>query len=221
MDEERDSRKIGIPRPISQILPAIRASILPKRENASETTGLPSLDRQDANSIGTQHGGTGVATSPSLPMAGFGLPDNAVTLRRSLSRLCVWAETSRFGDHGFEGVEMKSVTVRPGSNPASVRDCLSQMESLCRRCPPDLAAKKLTELRALTVSRARGETDMALMAAAYTQRMMEYPADVVVAACDGWANREEFWPSWAELKGECDKRMRGRLQIRDALRSAA
>jgi hypothetical protein len=29
------------------------------------------------------------------------------------------------------------------------------------------------------------------------------------------------WPAWAELKAECDKRVRGRLQIRDALRRAA
>ncbi len=141
-----------------------------------------------------------------------------MSLRLSLSRLLVWEERSLFGEHGFYDVKISDVAVRPGSDPATVRTVRAELERLCRRAGPDLAAKKLTELRALTVSRARGDIDTSLMAAAYTQRLAEYPPDVVVAACDGWANREEFWPSWAELKAECDKRMRGRDQIRDALR---
>jgi hypothetical protein len=68
--------------------------------------------------------------------------------------------------------------------------------------------------------RARDGVDVELMAGAYTERLARYPADVVTAACDAWADREQFWPAWAELKAECDKRMRGRLQIRAALARA-
>lgn len=91
------------------------------------------------------------------------------------------------------------------------------IERICAPCDPKLAVRKLAELRAMTIARARDDMDNELVGAAYAERLKQYPADVVVAACDGWANREEFWPSWAELKAECDKRMRGRLQIRAAL----
>jgi hypothetical protein len=109
--------------------------------------------------------------------------------------------------------------VAPSADRQTIAHCKAEIDRLCRPCNGQLAAKKLTELRALTVHRARDGIDVELMAGAYLQRLAQYPADVVVAACDGWANCEEFWPSWAELKAECDKRMRGRLQIKRALAS--
>jgi hypothetical protein len=110
------------------------------------------------------------------------------------------------------------VAVREGADPQYVGQCLARVEALCSPCDPREAAVKLAELRVLTVHRARDGNDMELMAQAYTNRLAEYPGDVVTAATKAWADREEFWPSWAELKAECDKRMRGRLQIREALR---
>lgn len=140
-------------------------------------------------------------------------------LARSLEPLIAWGTASVFGSHGFEGVRVTDVAVRAHADPKAIAWCLERIEGMCEPSEPNLAAKKLAELRVLTVHRARDAGDMELMAGAYTQRLAEYPADIVVAACDGWANREEFWPSWAELKAECDKRMRGRAQIRIALRA--
>lgn len=108
--------------------------------------------------------------------------------------------------------------MRPGADPQHVSQCLARIESLCLPCDRWVAAEKLAELRVLTVHRARDGNDTELMAQAYTDRLAQYPADVVIAATKAWSDREEFWPSWAELKAECDKRMRGRVQIRDALR---
>lgn len=118
----------------------------------------------------------------------------------------------------FEGVAVKDVAVRPGFDLAELERHAAAVERLCAPAGTDLASKKLTELRALTAHRAKDDGDMVLTAVAYTQRLAQYPADVVAAACDGWADREQWWPSWAELKAECDKRMRGRLQIRETLR---
>jgi hypothetical protein len=98
---------------------------------------------------------------------------------------------------------------------------LAKVMALCDPCDPQLAARKLAELRVLTAHRARDGIDVELMAGAYTERLAAYPQDIVVAAVDGWANREEFWPTWAELKAECDKRMRGRKMIRQALVEAS
>lgn len=138
-------------------------------------------------------------------------------LEHSLAPLLVWGETSIIGSHGFEGVSITGVKVRDGADPQYVSQCLGKVMALCDPCDPQLAARKLAELRVLTAHRARDGVDVELMAGAYTERLAAYPADIVVAAVDGWANREEFWPTWAELKAECDKRMRGRKMIRQAL----
>lgn len=116
------------------------------------------------------------------------------------------------------GVAITDVAIKPGADPAVVSQCLVQAESLCAPCKPNFAGQKLAELRVLTAHRAKDGVDMELLAQAYTTRLAEYPPDVVAAATKAWADREQWWPSWAELKAECDKRMRGRLQVRDALR---
>jgi hypothetical protein len=114
-------------------------------------------------------------------------------------------------------VSITGVRIHKNADPMDVERCFGQILALCDPCDPLLAARKLAELRVLTAHRARDGVDVELMAGAYTERLAAYPADIVVAAVDGWANREEFWPTWAELKAECDKRMRGRKMIRQAL----
>jgi hypothetical protein len=137
-----------------------------------------------------------------------------------LGSLLEWQEKSLFSNAGWEGVEITDMTVRSGSDLTLVGKALAAFENLCAPSRDDLAARKLLELRALTVHRAWNDDDVELMAGAYASRLAWYPPDVIVAACDAWADREEFWPAWAELKAECDKKMRRRLQIRSALRAA-
>jgi len=138
-----------------------------------------------------------------------------------LEPLLVWGERTVTGSDGqFDGTERTGVAVVHGHGREIIQHALEQVNEICRPCPSNLAAQKLAELRVLTIHRARDSVDVELLAGAYMQRLGEYPADVVVAACDAWSDREEFWPSWAELKAECDKRMRGRRQIRNALLEA-
>ncbi len=138
-------------------------------------------------------------------------------MQRLLAASLVWSETSRFSEFGFEGVGLADVRVSVRATPAMVAQCREAVDRLCRPCGAKVAGGKLTELLALTVSRSRSDVDREAMAVAYTQRLAQYPEDVVVRACDRWADREEFWPSWAEIKGECDKLMRGRAKVREAL----
>jgi len=142
-------------------------------------------------------------------------------LARLLAPLLSWGEASLFSGEQFDGTSITGVIVVPGAPRQAVEKALAHVEAICRPCHTDLAAQELAHLRVLTVHRQRDPKEMGLMAVAYTQRLAEYPTDVVIDACKAWADREEFWPSWAELKAEADKRMRGRLQIRDALRRAA
>lgn len=76
---------------------------------------------------------------------------------------------------------------------------------------------ELTGLRALTKSRASDGDDLKLLLTAYTQRLRAYPADVVREVLTSWANRETFFPSWAELKGELDRLSNWRVRTRAVL----
>jgi len=220
-DQEQGSERTGSQRRLSQILPEIRDSIRLRREIVSETTGLPSPERQDESSTGKRHGGTGVALRPDASTVlakAFELP--AGTLAHSLEPLLEWRETSLYGSHGFEGVRIEDVKIWDGATRAQVLGLLKSVEAVCMPCDAKFAAQKLSELRVLTAHRARDGSDVELLAAAYTHRLAEYPADVVDMACNRWADANPFWPTWAELKNELDKRMKGRKQIHAALRAA-
>lgn len=209
-------------------MPQVRASIPTPLPRHSPTTleGDAAETRNElmpaGKSVGVS-GATPTLTEDQRLEQAFGLPSQCPKSKRSLGELLkpliAWGERSLISEYGFEGVEITDVKV-VWNLPNRVQTALAAIEATCAPCEPTAAAKKLTELRLLTVQRSKGEADLKLIAAAYTPRLAQYPADVVAAACDAWANREEFWPSWAELKAECDKRMRGRIQIRDALRKA-
>ncbi len=141
-------------------------------------------------------------------------------LARSLAPLIVWGDVTLYGSHGFEGVRICDVKVADGVSKQQVAAMLKPLEAFCMPCDPKFAARKLAELRVLTAHRARDGSDVELLAAAYTNRLAEYPQDVVEVACNRWADANQFWPTWADLKNELENRMRGRKQIRDALRAA-
>lgn len=223
-DLEQGYRQTSSLRPIGELLPKLKASHLREPSQSSAITGEQLPVPAPRSSIGTQRGATGAGvpqtTAERQPEVArvFGLPPSATSLARSLGRLISWQDASIYSGDEFAGVSIKNVAVRPGFDLAEVQRHAVAVERLCEPAGTDLATQKLTELRALTAHRAKGDNDMVLTAVAYTQRLAQYPADVVAAACDGWADREQWWPSWAELKAEADKRMRGRLQIRETLR---
>lgn len=217
------SLRTGRLQSISSAMQATLAA-MPTRPQPLPTTGTPRTAARPSSGTGMQRSGRGVAVRPNgdqVPevIRAFGLPmETAGTLGPLLAPLLSWGETSLFANEQFDGTSITGVVVRPGAPRQAVEKALAHVESTCRPCHADLAAQELAHLRVLTVHRARDPKEMQLVAVAYTQRLAEYPVDVVIAACKAWADREEFWPSWAELKAEADKRMRGRLQVRDALR---
>ncbi len=140
-------------------------------------------------------------------------------LARSLAPLIVWGDVSLYGSHGYEGARITDVKVADGVSRQQAAAMLKPLEAFCMPCDAKFAARKLAEMRVLTAHRARDGSDVELLAAAYTHRLAEYPEDVVEEACNRWTDANKFWPTWADLKEELDKRMRGRKQIRDALRA--
>lgn len=222
MDEERESPKLGSLRKLGSLLPRALALIPSEPVTSSETTGSADPVHSLPSRIGTPHGGTGFAVlqdKEKAPLAAFDLP--SPTLRHLLGPLIVWGEQSVTGTDGqFEGTDITGVAVVNGADRSVVQSNLSEIKRICEPGGSAFAAQKLAELRALTVHRAKDGGDAKMMAVAFSQRLAAYPQDVIDKACNGWADREEFWPSWAELKAECDKRMRGRLKIKAALERA-
>lgn len=223
MTNEQNSQKTGGLRPMAGLMQATRVSIQKRSLTASLITSAKDAaeTRNELPTAGRDAGGRGAivtltARAERLART-FGLPlPKEARLAHSLSLVLDWQEKSLYGDHGFERAKITDVQVRSG---ADVAGCLEQIEALCHPCGPQFAAVKLAEMRVLTAHRARDGTDIELTATAYTQRLAEYPADVVVAACEAWTNANPFWPAWSELKDRCDRKMACRLELRDALRA--
>ena len=225
MSNESNSPETGSPQALGAVMRVTRGSIQRAYRMDSSTTS-PKEKAAMKNALLTDGNGAGgrgaIANRETSPVVlkEFGLPAQAATLAHSLAPLLVWGSKSLFSSHGYEGSAVTDVRVRAGADPQYVEQCLAQVEALCRPCGGPFAGRKLAEMRALTAHRARDGVDVDVMATAYTVRLSEYPTDVVDHACNAWTNANPFWPTWAELKDELDKRMRGRQQIRDALRLA-
>lgn len=103
------------------------------------------------------------------------------------------------------------------SNPplALRASALAELQHFMAPAPPRAVERWLVELSLIT-SRRQDDTDTeALRLAAYSDRLAAYPADVVreVLLVMVW----RWWPSWAELKPECDKLAGPRRRVQNAL----
>jgi hypothetical protein len=85
--------------------------------------------------------------------------------------------------------------------------------------PPSEAVIKqeLARLRASTKSRESDNDDVAMGFQVLAEECSEYPADVVVWALRGWAKRERFYPSLAEVRDLLQRGARRRESLAKSL----
>jgi hypothetical protein len=122
-------------------------------------------------------------------------------------------------DGQFEANYPTALAVRDDADPAEVDALLDDFESLCATDDGSVAAREITRLRAMTAHGRDGEdANTEITAMVYMEDLSEYPPDIIVAACKACRDRDKWFPAWADLKAECDKRARGRRDILDALR---
>lgn len=125
-------------------------------------------------------------------------------------------KNDRGADGQFESTFI-GTEILPGVPKADLERSFTIVAASCAPADPQTVAAALHRLKLLTKSRELPGKDAELQAAAFFDQVSTYPADVVVDACEVWAAREVFFPSWAELKAELDRRMQRRLALKRAL----
>lgn len=190
--------------------------------NSETTTGAEAVPSR----IGTQLGAHGCGTLESFQIAAWLADrspqdvDKAAVSRASRHGVGLRVITEARFPRDEKGDRLPMVVIVKG---CEVTGSLSQAgpvaDDLARFCTPAPRSEIeawLAELSVIVVRRQSDELDDALRLTAYTNRLAEYPADVVHDALlkRSW----QFWPSWHELEAVCRELSAPRRAMMDALR---
>ena len=93
------------------------------------------------------------------------------------------------------------------------------LQAMMRPLPADDLPMELSRMEALTV-RPSTLRDVALVAAAYLERLSEYPADAVLWALREWPRRSKWFPAWKELEVLLEERTAPRRMMLEAVERA-
>jgi hypothetical protein len=108
----------------------------------------------------------------------------------------------------------------PAKTPAAeamIEQARQALDAALVPAEPAAVLKMLARLKISTSSRNRDGDDAKLERRVFADELRHYPLDVVDEACRRWARREQWWPSIAEIVGECDRLVNWRRVTREAL----
>lgn len=191
----------------------------------SETTGQAEQETLPA-SIGSKLGEIEFAISPTVAnkaevsawLAGK-TPEQADKAMVSLVRQCgakVSVERrTMFPETG--GFRSEIVAVHVHGEPLP-KDQIDRLHGFLTPADTGQIERWIARLSVMTARRNDDDMTEALRLRAYTERLEEYPADVVKAALneDLW----KFFPTWQELHAVLEQKVRTRRQIMEAAKSA-
>ncbi len=218
-------RRLGDLMPRTLPSPADSGSTPEPSPTSSPTTGTRSLAERVSSSIGMQRGATGaVALSPERAMAMLDpeAVDRALvaSLPPSLASICQEVERTWTDPvYGFD-YEVTGYSFGAGILDASDDDLRTARNTVAvyMRPPSEVVIKQeLARLRASTKSREADNDDVAMGFQVLAEECSEYPADVVVWALRGWAKREVFYPSLAEVRDLLQRGSRRRESLAKSL----
>ncbi len=216
-NEERGLSQLGSP--LSKIVSSLQVvdSTQDIPPNSSATGGLPSRAERESNLTGLRRGGRGVATRPSGPPSVWqadraveaSLPEPLKTLLQSRAKY----------DSEFDAL-LRYEPLPPAKTPAAeamIEQARQALDAALAPAEPAAVLKMLARLKISTSSRKRDGDDAKLERRVFADELRHYPLDVVDEACRRWARREQWWPSIAEIVGECDRLVNWRRVTREAL----
>lgn len=136
----------------------------------------------------------------------------------SIRSACREKIRSLIGEYGFEAAAIELELVG-AVDPAELAHAQAMVETALTPCRPEIAKRELARLRASVCTREADQGNLNLTFAAYAEALIEYPPDVVITACQEWAQRERFWPALAEILAVCDRLASPRRRLREAVRA--
>lgn len=127
-------------------------------------------------------------------------------------------QTIRGSDGQYEASTLGQFRISPGMTVDEMRRDLSTVNASLQFAPENQVAAHVARLMVRTKLRTQGEAEANLLAETLVMDLRHYPADVVGWACDQWPKLGNvFFPSWAELRALCERRVDARRRLKKAL----
>jgi hypothetical protein len=107
---------------------------------------------------------------------------------------------------------------------AQQQEAITAVDFSMRSAPEALIAKALYELRVVTRGRANRETgDDEAEAIIFTERLRQFPADIVLDTLRNWHARSDgqWWPTWHDLHKAIEPQATARRMLAEHIRSGA
>lgn len=191
--------------------------------SASATTGLPAPVRKASSSIGRPRGATGVAAKRSVSELLDGSDPEATDqallagLRRLIGESMRPLERERIDPvYGYDvevvGYRWEATPLEPALTAA--RELIAQ--ATVPMAPAQLKGE-IARLKASTKARAEQADELTLTMAVLAEECALWPADVVRSALRGYAARETWFPSLAELRDQLQRHGRNRRLLAQAM----
>jgi hypothetical protein len=214
-NEERGLSQLGSP--LSKIVSSLQVvdSTQDTPPNSSATGGSLSPARKASNSTGLQRGGRGAGGKPSVYQH-----DRVAEAQLTLP-VRSWLKDNEVVEivHGEDGQFEEARLVRYEGDCDCVTDAdRAVLDAAMVPATDQQLVPLLATLWEMTSHAQSGGDNLKLKFRGFARLLQQdYPADVAVEAIQRWQDREKWWPSWAELKGECDRLANWRRVTREAL----
>ncbi len=123
-------------------------------------------------------------------------------------------------DGQHERTDLGSFVIDPGMTTEEMQRDLNVVVDSLQFSEENEIAKHVARLMVRTKMRIQGESEARLLAETMVMDLRIYPIDAVAWACEPWVQGGEegkFFPSWAELRELCERRVSGRQRLKKAL----
>ena len=130
-----------------------------------------------------------------------------------------WKGETRFPKDGASYTLTTGLKV--DGTPEQKAQALKLVETSSKAASDKYLMMGLTEMGAITARKADGDAVNQVTFRALAKRLEEYPADVALTAVRHWPDKSKWFPTWCDLKAECEALMRPRRILEAALRREA
>lgn len=132
--------------------------------------------------------------------------------------------TPEFDAEQLRGLNMMEIRLAPTGPAPSHEDLaagLRLVETSLKPGGPEACLAATMRMRVSTRQQQTVAQDVKLMLIVYAEKLANYPADAVAAACEKWLEASPWWPAVAEILPYCEWAMQPRRALRLELTRAA